>query len=190
MNLIEIIITGVALSMDAFAVAICKGLSIKNKKKAFIIALYFGFFQIIMPIIGFAFGSLLKDAISQLDHWIAFFLLSFIGWNMIMETKNQEEQENELVDFKTMIPLAIATSIDALAIGVTFSMLKVQIISSALIIGIITTVLSYIGVLIGNHFGNQKEKKAKMVGGILLILLGVKIIIEHLEILKKISELI
>ena len=186
MGFVELILIAVGLAMDAFAVSICKGLSFKKMdwKKAGIIGLYFGGFQGGMPLLGYLLGVGFQEKIQAVDHWIAFLLLGFIGINMIKEALSKEEEEqNDKVDFKTMIVLAIATSIDALAIGVTFAFLKVNIILAVVLIGIITFVISMIGVKIGNVFGDKYEKKAEIVGGLILILLGIKILLEHLGIL-------
>lgn len=186
MGILEIFLVGVGLAMDAFAVSICKGLSMKKLdwKKAIIIALYFGIFQAVMPVIGYFLGTTFESLVTQIDHWIAFILLGIIGINMIKEAfSNDSENVNDKVDFKTMIILAIATSIDALAIGITFAFFKTNLLLAVIIIGIITFMLSLIGVKIGNKFGNKYEKKAEIFGGVILILIGVKILIEHLEII-------
>lgn len=186
LKLIDIILLGVSLAMDATAVSICKGLSMKklDKKKAITIALYFGTFQAIMPIIGYLLGISFKEVVESIDHWIAFFLLAVIGINMIRESLSKESESlNDLIDFKTMTPLAIATSIDALAVGITFAFLRVNIIEAVTIIGIITIFLSMIGVFIGNEFGNKYGKIAETVGGIVLISIGLKILLEHLNII-------
>lgn len=186
MGILGIFLIGVGLAMDAFAVSICKGLSMKklNYKKMIIIALYFGLFQGLMPLIGYLLGTSFQSIIESVDHWIAFILLSLIGANMIRETFSEEEDNiNDKVDFKTMILLAIATSIDALVVGVTFAFLKVNLILSVLIIGVVTFILSLIGVFIGNKFGNKHEKVASIIGGIILLLMGIKILIEHLGII-------
>lgn len=186
LKLIDIILLGVSLAMDATAVSICKGLSMKklDKKKAITIALYFGTFQAIMPIIGYLLGISFKEVVESIDHWIAFFLLAVIGINMIRESLSKESESlNDLIDFKTMTPLAIATSIDALAIGITFAFLRVNIIGAVTIIGIITIFLSMIGVFIGNEFGNKYGKIAETLGGIVLIGIGLKILLEHLKII-------
>lgn len=185
MGIIEILLTSIGLAMDAFAVAVCKGLSMKkfDKKKGLIIGLYFGLFQGLMPLVGYLIGTTFQDLITSLDHWIAFVLLGFIGGNMLKEGMSKEsEKNNDKVDFKTMIPLAIATSIDALAVGITFAFLKVNILFAVFSIGIVTFILSYIGSKIGNKFGNQYEKKAQLFGGLILILIGLKILLEHLNI--------
>lgn len=187
MGIVELILIGVGLAMDAFAVSICKGLSMKKKinyKKALIIALYFGLFQGGMPLIGYALGVSFEEIVLSIDHWIAFILLSVIGIGMIKESLGDEEESlNDKVDFKTMVILAIATSIDALAIGVTFAFLNVNIIFASLLICVITFVISYFGVVFGNKFGDKFGSKAELVGGIILILMGLKILLEHLEIL-------
>ncbi len=186
MGFIEIVFIGVGLAMDAFAVAICKGLSMKkcDFKKAGIIAGYFGTFQAIMPFIGYFLGIAFSDLVVNIDHWVSFVLLCFIGGNMISEAmSNEEENKNDDVDFKTMIILALATSIDALAVGITFAFLKVNILVSIIIIGIITFIISFIGVFIGNKFGNKYESKAEFIGGAILIFIGLKILLEHLSII-------
>ncbi len=186
MNLYEIILISIGLAMDAFAVSICKGLSMKkiNWKSTLIIAIYFGLFQAIMPVFGYFLGSSFSVIVQKLDHWIAFILLAIIGGNMIKESKDDEtEKRNDKVDFKTMIILAIATSIDALAIGVTFAFFEVNIFLSIIIIGIITLVLSFLGVIIGNRFGDKYQNSAEFAGGIILIFIGLKILLEHLGIM-------
>lgn len=186
MEMVSILLIGVGLAMDAFAVAICKGLSMKKLewKKAFIIALYFGIFQAGMPVIGYFLGTSFESLVTKIDHWIAFLLLGIIGINMIKEAFECDcENVNDKVDFKTMIILAIATSIDALAIGITFAFLRTNITLAAIVIGIVTFALSLIGVKIGNKFGNKYQKKAEIFGGIILILIGTKILLEHLGIL-------
>ena len=186
MKLYEIILISIGLAMDAFAVSICKGLSMKkiNWKSTIIIAIYFGLFQAIMPVFGYLLGSSFSVIVQKLDHWIAFILLAIIGGNMIKESKDDEaEKRNDKVDFKTMIILAIATSIDALAVGVTFAFFKVNIILSISIIGLITFILSFVGVIIGNKFGDKFQNKAEFTGGIILIFIGLKILLEHLGIL-------
>ncbi len=187
MGIVEIILLSIGLGMDAFAVAICKGITMKkmNWKKAFIIGLYFGGFQALMPILGYFLGTTFENVIINLDHWVAFILLGIIGGNMIKESFSKEcDNFDDDVSFKTMILLAIATSIDALAIGITFAFLKVDLIFAISIIGIITFILSIIGTKIGNKFGDKYEKKAELIGGIILILLGTKILLEHIGILK------
>lgn len=186
MSFIEIFFISVGLAMDAFAVATCKGLAMKKLewKKALIVGLYFGFFQALMPIIGYFLGIKFQDKIVNIDHWIAFILLLAIGINMIKEAiTSKDEEKNDDISFKNMIILSIATSIDALAIGITLAFLNCNIIKSATCIGIITLILSTIGVKIGNKFGAKYENKAEIVGGTILIILGIKILIEHLGIM-------
>jgi len=186
MGILEIIFTSIGLAMDAFAVSICKGLTLRkiNLKKIIIISFYFGFFQTIMPLIGYVLGYKLKDFIMSIDHWIVFILLGFIGLNMILESLKPENNKlNDKTDFKTMFILAIATSIDALAVGITFAFLEVNIFLAILLIGLITFLLCALGVKIGHIFGHKYEKKAQISGGVILILIGLKILLEHLEII-------
>ena len=186
MKLYEIIFISIGLAMDAFAVSACKGLSMKkiNWKNLIIIALYFGIFQAFMPIIGYFLGNTFSLVVQKIDHWIAFILLGAIGANMIKESRDDElEKRNDNVDFKTMVVLAIATSIDALAVGVTFAFFEVNLLLAITIIGVITVILSMIGVFIGNKFGDKFQNKAELTGGIILIIIGLKILLEHLGIL-------
>ena len=188
MGLIELFLIAVGLSMDAFAVAVCKGLAMEKctVKKAGIVGLYFGGFQALMPAIGYMLGVQFQDLITSIDHWIAFILLSIIGGNMIkeaMESCDCCEEHDASLDFKTMVGLAVATSIDALAVGVTFAFLRVSIVPAVSFIGVTTFVISFAGVKIGNIFGSKYKKRAELAGGIILILLGVKILIEHLGLL-------
>ena len=180
---IEIFLIGVGLSMDAFAVSICKGLSMQKVKKrdVFIIALFFGGFQALMPFIGWFLGRGFESYITSIDHWIAFILLGLIGINMIKEALDDEiECVDDTLRIGDLIMLSIATSIDALAVGITFAFFKVSILSAISIIGIITFILCVIGVKIGNVFGEKYKSKAEIIGGIILILIGFKILIEHL----------
>ena len=186
MSFLEILIIGIGLAMDAFAVSVCKGLSMSkmNWKNAIIIALYFGIFQAVMPIIGYFLGSSFSSFVENVDHWIAFILLLLIGIGMIRESFDDEvEKRNDKVDFKTMAILAIATSIDALAVGITFAFFKADLLLSVLVIGIITFALSILGVVLGNKFGDKFQNKAELAGGIILILIGTQILLEHLGIL-------
>ena len=155
MGLWELFVIAVGLSMDAFSVAVCKGLSVCQikKKQVVTVGLYFGVFQGAMPLIGYLLGTGFQDTIQSIDHWIAFILLSLIGVNMIRESRGEAENLDARFDFKTMLPLAVATSIDALAVGVTFAFLKVDIVPAVCFIGIVTFVLSCVGVFIGNRFG-------------------------------------
>lgn len=183
MGIIELVILSIGLAMDAFSVSICKGLATQkiNLKYALTIGAYFGIFQGIMPIIGYLVGTTFYNQITNIDHWIAFVLLFCIGINMIKEAiLDKEEEKDDSLKIKDMLILAIATSIDALAVGITFAFFKVNIFLSCTLIGLITFVISIIGVKIGNVFGNKYEKKAQILGGIILILLGFKILIEHL----------
>ena len=173
--------------MDAFAVSVCKGLAMKKCTvgKACIVGLYFGFFQAIMPLAGYFLGVQFKEIITSVDHWIAFVLLGIIGGNMIREAVGscQEcEEEDASLDVKTMLGLAVATSIDALAVGVTFAFLQVEILPAVSFIGVITFTLSLAGVKIGNIFGLKYQSKAEITGGIILLFMGCKILLEHLGI--------
>ena len=185
MGLFMLFMTAVGLSMDAFAVAICKGLSVKKitLKHGIIVGLYFGGFQAGMPLIGYFLGSSFAKYIENFDHWISFALLGIIGFNMIRESREEEEELNSSFGFKAMFPMAVATSIDALAVGVSFAIMKVQIVWAVLFIGVITFTLSAIGVKLGNRFGAKYKSKAELFGGIVLILLGTKILVEHLGVL-------
>ena len=185
MGVLEIGLISIGLAMDAFAVSICKGLSMKKMswKKALIVALYFGIFQGLMPIIGYLLGTSFESFVTKIDHWIAFGLLVLIGINMLKEAfGNDTENCNDNVDFKTMVVLAIATSIDAIAVGISFAFLQVNIILAVVLIGIITFTICVLGVKIGNKFGDKYERKAETVGGLILILMGIKILLEHLGI--------
>ena len=183
MGLIELFLIAVGLSMAAFAVSVCKGLAMPKCtfKKAAIVGLWFGGFQALMPAIGYILGAQFQEAIASIDHWIAFVLLALIGGNMIHEAlDNDEEEADASLDVKPMFLLAVATSIDALAIGITFAFLKVNIIPAVCFIGIVTFIISFAGVKIGNVFGARYKNKAEIVGGVILILLGLKILLEHL----------
>ena len=191
MSIFEAILLAVSLSMDAFAVALCKGLAIKkiNFKKCLIVGAWFGSFQALMPLIGFLLGSTFADKITAVSHWIAFVLLAIIGGNMIKESFEKcEKPLDDSLGFKTMIVMAIATSIDALAAGVGFAFTEFNppwfVYITFALIGIITLSLSAIGVKIGNIFGTKFKSKAELAGGIILILLGVKILLEGLGIIK------
>ena len=184
MSLLELFMIAVALSMDAFAVAVCKGLSIRRAglKYSLTVGLYFGAFQGLMPLLGYLLGVNFQNTITSVDHWIAFILLGGIGINMIREALNKDEEENldSSLTPRSMLPLAVATSIDALAVGVTFAFLKVSIVPAVSFIGVVTFILSAIGVKIGNVFGARYKSKAELFGGVVLILIGVKILLEHL----------
>ena len=186
MGILELFILAIGLSMDAFAVAICKGLSVQKLevKHMLIVGAYFGGFQALMPAIGYLLGSQFEHLIVSVDHWIAFFLLLFIGGNMIKESRETDVEDlDDDFGFKTMLLLAIATSIDALAVGVTFAFLRVDIVAAVLFIGCITFICSAIGVKLGNVFGAKYKSKAELAGGVILILIGTKILLEHLGIL-------
>lgn len=186
---IEIFLIGIGLAMDAFAVSICKGLGMSklNKKQAAVIALYFGGFQALMPLIGWLLGIRFQQYITSVDHWVAFILLAIIGGKMIYEAVKGEEEEIEVkdapLDHKELVVLAIATSIDALAVGITFAFLDTPILPAIAIIGITTFIISAIGVAAGNFFGSKYKNKAEIAGGLILILIGLKILLEHLGVL-------
>lgn len=183
MGMIELFLLGVGLSMDAFAVSICKGLGVKEVKSKHMLCcgLWFGGFQALMPLIGYLLGSAFESYITKIDHWIAFVLLVFIGVNMIREAlSDEEEQTSASFSFKTMLFMAIATSIDALAVGITFAFLGVNIGMALTLIGCTTFVFSAAGVKIGNVFGKKYQAKAEIVGGVILIAIGCKILMEHL----------
>ncbi len=183
MGILELFILAVGLSMDAFAVSVCKGLSLgKIKLKHAVTAgLWFGGFQALMPTIGFFLGVGFSDLVSKFSHWIAFALLLIIGGNMIKEAFSKEEENTDAsMSPKNMLLLAIATSIDALAVGVTFAFLEVQIVTAVLFIGVVTFILSAVGVKIGSLFGTKYKNKAQIAGGVILVLLGVKILLDGL----------
>lgn len=185
MGVLELIFIAIGLSMDAFAVSICKGLSLKkvNLKQMMIAGLYFGGFQALMPLIGYLLGVGFESFVQSIDHWIAFILLGILGINMIKESFSDDENVDSNFTFKVMLPLAIATSIDALAVGITFAFLRVNILISILVIGITTFCFSFLGVKIGNVAGEKFKNKAELIGGIILILIGLKILLEHLGII-------
>lgn len=187
---VELFLIGVGLSMDAFAVSICKGLGMSrlNMRQAAVISLFFGGFQALMPLIGWALGSQLTDFITPIDHWIAFGLLAFVGGKMLWDAFHEDDEDegvqtDEKLDLKELLMLAIATSIDALAVGITFAFLQVAIVPSITIIGLTTFVISFAGVAVGHFFGAHFEKPATIVGGVVLILIGVKILLEHLGVI-------
>lgn len=182
MHLSELIIIAIGVSMDAFAVSICKGLSVRSlqPKHACLTALWFGGFQALMPLIGYYLGVSFADFVSSVDHWIAFVLLGIIGGNMIKESFSKDECDySPDFSFKTMLSLAVATSIDALAIGVSFAFLRVNIWTSVLIIGLTTGAFSALGVCIGKFFGCRYKSKAEFTGGFILVAMGLKILLEH-----------
>jgi putative Mn2+ efflux pump MntP len=190
MGFIELLLIGTGLAMDAFAVSLCKGLNMRkiNYSHTTLIALFFGGFQALMPLIGWFLGSQFSGYIQRFDHWVAFVLLAFIGGNMIREALGGEEEETACavgtrLHLKQLLLMAIATSIDALAVGVTFAFLEVAIVSAVLIIGCTTFALSVAGVAVGNFFGVRYKKRAELTGGLILVLMGTKILLEHLGIL-------
>ncbi len=186
MTTLELFLLAVGLSMDAFAVSVCKGLATPkiSFKNAVIVGLWFGGFQALMPFLGYYLGINFRDYITAVDHWIAFILLGIIGANMIKESFGDEGEADSSLDVRTMFLLAVATSIDALAVGITFAFLDVNIIHAVTFIGITTFVLSAVGVFIGHIFGLKYKSKAEITGGVILILLGTKILLEHLEIIS------
>ena len=194
MGIVELFLIAVGLSMDAFAVAVCKGLGMRrlNMGQAAVIALFFGAFQALMPVIGWALGSQFAQFVEPIDHWIAFVLLAGIGGKMIVDAIREGDEDaadgsagaasgqDAPLDMRELVMLAVATSIDALAVGVTFAFLQVDIVPAATFIGVVTFALSFAGVAIGHQFGSRWEKPSTIVGGIVLILIGVKTLIEHL----------
>lgn len=187
MSFFELFLLAIGLSMDAFAVSICEGLSMKklDLKRAGILALFFGGFQAGMPLIGYFLGKNFQKYITSIDHWIALILLAIIGINMIREALSSEEEgkEDKKFNLKYVLMLAIATSIDALAVGITFAFLHVKIIAAVTLIGITTFVFSLVGVKIGNVFGTKYKSKAELFGGTILIIIGLKILLEHLGVI-------
>ena len=200
MSFVELLLIAVGLSMDAFAVAICKGLSIRELKPrhAVLVGLYFGGFQALMPVIGWLLGARFEHVIASFDHWVAFCLLAIIGISMIQEAFSKAEELSDMIQeafskaeelsddlgVRTMVMLAVATSIDALAVGITFAFLQVKILPAAGLIGVTTFLLSALGVYIGRLFGLRYKAKAEFAGGVILILIGLKILLEHLGILN------
>jgi len=192
MSFLELFLIGVGLSMDAFAVSICRGLAMPklNWRHAAVIGLFFGGFQALMPLAGWLLGSTFAGYIQNVDHWIAFLLLALIGGNMIREALSEKEEcgdeacpAEDRMDYRQLLLMAVATSIDALAVGVTFAFLEVSILPAITVIGITTFCISVVGVIVGNFFGTRWRKKAEITGGVILILLGLKILIEHLGLL-------
>lgn len=188
MGFVELALVAIGLSMDAFAVSVCKGLGMRklNWRHALVIALFFGAFQGLMPVIGWALGTQFESYITSIDHWIAFALLALIGAKMLWDAFHEKDEcaecaeGEERLDVKELVMLAIATSIDALAIGITFAFLRVDIVAAALTIAATTFVLSFAGVAAGNQFGSRFRKPATVAGGVVLILIGLKILLEHL----------
>ena len=187
MGFLELVLIAVGLSMDAFAVSICKGLSVRRLqlRHMLLAGIYFGGFQALMPLLGYLLGSGFASFITAYDHWIAFVLLALIGGNMIREAlrgEAEEEEQNADFGFRVMLPLAVATSIDALAVGISFAFLQVRILPAVLLIGATTFCFGVAGVKIGNLFGARYQARAELAGGVILILIGTKILLEHLGI--------
>lgn len=183
MQIYELLLLAVGLSMDAFAVSVCKGLSVEktSPKHMAIAGLWFGGFQALMPVIGYILGSAFIEYIESIDHWIAFILLGLIGFNMIKESRSDDEEEvSNSFGFKTMFIMAVATSIDALAVGITFAFLKVNLLFAVSTIGVTTFLFSAAGIKIGSIFGSRFKSKAELAGGMILIFLGLKILAEHM----------
>lgn len=183
MGILEILLIAVGVSMDAFAVSICKGLSVSKirPEHPLTVALWFGGFQALMPVLGYFVGVSFADFVESVDHWIAFILLGIIGVNMIKESFSQDcEVSSPDFSFRTMLAMAVATSIDAFAIGVSFAFLRVNIWKAILIIGLTTAAFSAFGLMIGNVFGSRFRSKAEFAGGLILVAMGIRILIEHL----------
>lgn len=186
MTFFELLLIAAGLSMDAFAVSVCKGLSVQQvqPRHYLLTGVWFGGFQALMPSIGYLLGSVFEGYIVSFDHWIAFLLLSLIGGNMVKESlSGDEECHDSSFSLRTMFLLAVATSIDALAVGVTFAFLRVDILPAITLIGVCTFIISAIGVKVGNVFGTRYKSKAELFGGVVLALIGLKILLEHLELL-------
>lgn len=189
MGIAELLLLSVSLAMDAFSVSVCKGLSMKkiNYRGAFVTALYFGVFQAVMPLIGYFLGSRFESYITSFSHWIAFILLGFIGGKMIFEALHDKEDKADetgyKLDLKELFVLAVATSIDALAVGIVFAAEEANLTLSIILIGVITFALSFAGVFIGNKFGSKYEKKAEIAGGIVLVLIGAKLLLEGIGVI-------
>lgn len=183
MDIITIFLIAIGLSMDAFAVAICKGLAVREAtvRNALIVGIWFGGFQALMPLVGYFLGVQFENSITSIDHWVAFILLTIIGANMIRESLSKDEEKiDDSLRIKTMFILAVATSIDALAVGISFAFLDVDIILAVILIGVTTFIFSIFGMVIGNVFGAKYKSKAEFIGGAILIILGLKILFEHL----------
>lgn len=185
MSIIELLILSIALAMDAFAVSVCKGLSLKKVNVAHLVlaGIWFGGFQALMPVLGYFCGSKFADKVDKFDHWIAFVILALIGASMIKESMGDEEEINSNMDIKTMFFLAVATSIDALTVGITFAFLDVNIVVAVLFIGVITFAISAMGVKVGSIFGDKYKSRAEMLGGGVLILIGIKTLLTGLSII-------
>lgn len=191
MGIVELLLVAVGVSMDAFAVSICRGLGMRelNLRTAAVLALFFGGFQALMPLIGWALGSQLMGVIAPVDHWVAFVLLAFIGGKMLWEAVHDDGEEDcgcrdtSRIDLREFLVLAVATSIDALAVGISFAALAVDIVPAVSLIGVTTFAFSFVGVAVGHFFGARYERPASIVGGVVLVLIGLKILLEHLEVL-------
>lgn len=190
MGIAELLLIAVGLSMDAFAVSICRGLGMRrlNLRTAAVLALFFGCFQALMPLVGWALGSQLMWLIAPVDHWVAFVLLAFIGGKMLWEAFHEDDEgcgceDTSAIDLREFLVLAVATSIDALAAGISFAALNVDIVASVSLIGVVTFALSFVGVAVGHFFGARYERPASVVGGVVLILIGLKVLLEHLGVL-------
>ena len=184
MGLVELVLIAVGLSMDAFAVSICRGLGMRrlNLRTALVLALFFGGFQALMPLIGWALGTQFMWLIAPVDHWVAFVLLAFIGGKMVWEAVHPEEDEDACdtsLSFAAILTQAVATSIDALAVGVSFAVLQVEIFSSCTVIAVTTLLCSLVGSFLGKGFGSLLKSKAEIFGGVILVLIGLKILLEH-----------
>ncbi len=188
MTFLELLLTGAALAMDAFAVSMCKGLAMKklNVRRGLVIALFFGVFQGVMPVIGWLLGRQFEKYITAFDHWIAFGLLAFLGAKMLWDVfrGDKDEAGEDKLDIREMLLLSVATSIDALAVGITLAFLSVRIVPAASIIAAVTFVICFAGVVIGNSFGVRFKARAQIAGGVVLILIGVKILLEHLGVIN------
>lgn len=182
MNLLYIIMISIGISMDALAMSICKGISFKNMdfKSALKVALFFSTFQVLFPLIGYLLGNSFESFVSKIDHWIAFCLLVFIGFNMIREAYDKNHDNNTSLDFKNMVITSVAISVDALVIGMSFALLNVDVKNWIFVIFITTFLFSFLGALLGNKLGRRYEKNSKIVGGIILIIIGIKILLEHI----------
>jgi len=197
MSIFELVLIAVGLAMDAFAVAVCRGLKMKrlNYVHGTVIALFFGAFQAVMPLIGWFLGFKFEQYIVSVDHWIAFALLAFIGGKMVVEALKKDDDDDECgcqadsLNLKELTVMAVATSIDALAVGITFAFLQVNIVLSASLIGIITFAISFAGVIIGHVFGSRLKSRAELAGGVILVGIGAKILLEHLGVLAWIGSL-
>ncbi|MGI6498132.1 MAG: manganese efflux pump MntP family protein [Oscillospiraceae bacterium] len=191
MGIWGLLVLAIGLSMDAFAVSVCKGLAMDRVtfERAGIVGLYFGVFQAGMPLLGYLVGMQFQEIIASVDHWIAFFLLGFLGGKMIYESRKRKNdgeetfQDGGALGFRSMLPLAVATSIDALAVGVSLAFLQVNMVRAVTLIGVVTLVLSMLGVKLGHVFGVKLQSKAEVLGGVILILIGTKILLEHLGLL-------